>query len=94
MYETDFVVAVRKMERVICQHPAVEDAVVIPLHTPEGAPKVKAFIELGDTDTQPDSIIRYYEEKYQGVKMPLEIVFKDIPRTASGKVIRQQLLCS
>lgn len=93
MFSNDLVILVRQMERIIGSHPCVEDVVVITAGDPQNGLVFHAFIEP-DSDNPPtvQSIIEFYKEKGDLLEVPLNIVFAKIPRTATGKVARQQLL--
>lgn len=91
-FSNDLVLKIRKMEKTIVSHPAVEDAVIVTYNTPSGEQAIKAFVEPGSPPPSPESIIEFCRQGCGDIKLPIEIVFKAIPRTASGKVIRQQLL--
>jgi acyl-coenzyme A synthetase/AMP-(fatty) acid ligase len=93
-FSNDLVMEIRKMEKTLVKHPAVEDVVVISFHTPDGEQKIKAFVEPGTPPPSAESIIEYCQRECGNATLPIEIVFREIPRTASGKVIRQQLLHS
>lgn len=88
----DLVIQVRKIEKTVKTHPYVADAVVIPLNTPSGEQKLQAYVEPGNPPPSAQSIIDYLKNDWDGMQVPIDIIFKDIPRTASGKIIRQQLL--
>lgn len=91
-FSNDRVLKIRKMEKTIVSHPAVEDVVITTYNTPNGEQVIKAFIESGSPPPSPESIIEFCRKNFGDPTLPIEIVFKTIPRTASGKVIRQQLL--
>ncbi|WP_006521606.1 AMP-binding enzyme [Desulfoscipio gibsoniae] len=87
---SDLVMHVRKLERAINKHPHVADAVVISFNTASGT-RIKAFVEPADPVPTPESIRQFCYNDLVG-ELPVDFVFKSIPRTPSGKVIRQQLL--
>ncbi|WP_157833481.1 AMP-binding enzyme [Desulfotruncus alcoholivorax] len=91
-FSNDLVLKIRKMEKTIVNHPSVEDVVVVSYNTPNGEQVIKAFVEPGSPPPSPESIIEFCRKDCGDITLPIEIVFKEIPRTASGKVIRQQLL--
>lgn len=93
-FSNDLVLEIRKMEKTLVKHPSVEDVVIVSFRTPEGEQKIMAFVEPGTPPPSPESIIEYCRKECGDTCLPIEVVFREIPRTASGKVIRQQLLHS
>ena len=91
-FANDLVLKIRQMEKTIVSYPSVEDVVVVTCNTPAGGQVIKAFVEPGNPPPSPESIIEFCRRDFGDLTLPIEIVFKEIPRTASGKVIRQQLL--
>ncbi|SFR07766.1 AMP-binding enzyme [Desulfoscipio geothermicus] len=88
------VLQVRKMEKALITHPNVADAVVIPQHSPAGEQRIRAFVEPADPPPSAESILAHFKNDWPDIQVPVDIIFKSIPRTPSGKVIRQQLLDS
>lgn len=91
MTANEIVLHVRKMEKEIARHPGVEDAVVVSHMKPRGGYTLKAFIEPAADDNETKKSIQELCVNQSGA-LPVEVVFKKIPRTPSGKVARQQLL--
>ncbi|TYO93356.1 AMP-binding enzyme [Desulfallas thermosapovorans] len=90
----NLVLQLKKLERAISRHPHVADAVVVSLNTPAGETRIKAFVEPGDPPPTAESIREYFNENWAGNPIPIDFIFRSIPRTPSGKVIRQQLINS
>ncbi|WP_347490326.1 AMP-binding enzyme [Desulfoscipio sp. XC116] len=87
----DLVMHLRKLERAINRHPHVADAVVISFNTSSGT-QIKAFVEPGGPPPPTPESIRELLNSDWTSELHIDFVFRDIPRTASGKVVRQQLL--
>lgn len=88
----DLILQVRKMEKALSKHPYIVDAVVVSLSTPTGEQRIKAFIEPGNPPPSVESIMEYCQDDWIKPQLPIDLIFKNIPRTPSGKVIRRQLL--
>lgn len=85
-------VAPAELEAVLLTHPAVADAAVIGIADEEAGEVPKGFVVLkGASDA--DSIMRYVAEQVAPYKKlrQLEIV-QQIPKSASGKILRRVLL--
>lgn len=91
MLANEIVLSIKQMERSIVNHPYVEDAVVLSVGERKGGYKLKAFVKPSSEDTEVIDSIKSYCYNQSGNLM-LEVVIKDIPRTPSGKVVRQRLL--
>lgn len=91
MTANEIVLYVRKMEKEIVKHPEVEDAVVVGDRQPRGGYVLKAFVEPASNDSVTINSIKKYCLTQFGA-LPVEVIFRKIPRTPSGKIARQQLL--
>jgi long-chain acyl-CoA synthetase len=85
----------REVEEVLATHPAVmvlEVAVIgVPDPTRGEAPKAYVVVGPGAT-TSKRELLRFVRERIASFKVPREVEFcQDLPRTISGKVLRQQL---
>lgn len=81
-----------EVEAVLRQHPTVADAVVLGLPDPDWGQRPAALIETraGQSVSAAD-ITAFAREHLAGYKVPRRIAFvKALPRTASGKVQRQE----
>lgn len=85
-------VAPAELEAVLLTHPAVADAAVIGIADEEAGEVPKAFVVLKGA-TNADTLMRYVAEQVAPYKKlrQLEIV-QQIPKSASGKILRRLLL--
>ncbi|MTI83762.1 MAG: long-chain fatty acid--CoA ligase [Firmicutes bacterium] len=92
MTANEIVLHVRKLEKALVTHADVEDAVVLSEENPESETFVlKVFVEPSSNDSETEKKIREFCIS-QSNALPTEVIFREIPRTPSGKVARQQLL--
>ena len=83
----------RDVEDVLCQHPAVQEAVVIGVPDPIMGEEIKAFIvPANGTATNTQEIISFCQQHLAKNKCPSMIQFMDnLPKNAIGKVLRKEL---
>ena len=83
-----------EVERILYGHPDIEDAVVVPIHDDVMGQEVKACIVLRDgSEVKQEHLISYCEARMARYKVPVVIRFyKDLPRTASGKIDKKELV--
>lgn len=82
-----------EVERVIARHPDIEDAAVTGVPDEEFGERLRAFVvtrrEAGLTD---EAVRAHVREHLARHKVPREVVFVDqLPRNASGKVLKREL---
>src|SRR5213080_3507680 len=86
-----FQVAPAELEALLCTHPAVADAAVIPIPDDECGEVPKAFVVLKG-ETSPAALIAYVAEHVAPYKKIRVIeVIDAIPKSPSGKILRRVL---
>ncbi|MCU1513412.1 MAG: acyl-CoA synthetase, long-chain fatty acid:CoA ligase [Microbacteriaceae bacterium] len=83
-----------EVERVLGEHPAVQEAVVVGIPDDRLGETVKAYIRPMHLSSLPDTedLRSFTRERLAGFKVPVEWTFLEtIPRNASGKVVRRAL---
>ncbi len=86
-------ISASEVEEVIRLHPDVVDTAVIPVPDLKRVEEVKAYIiRKPDSETPPEEIIRWCEERLAYFKIPRYIEFRtDLPRTSTLKVQKKIL---
>jgi acyl-CoA synthetase (AMP-forming)/AMP-acid ligase II len=87
-------VAPAELEAILHEHPAVLDAAVIPKPHLEGGEIPKAFVVLREGfQVSPEELMAFVAEKVAPYKKIREMEYvPEIPKTASGKVLRRDLI--
>jgi len=87
-------IAPAELEALLMEHPAVMDSAVIPKRDAESGEVPKAFILLRQgQDASVEDLMRFVEERVAPYKKVREIEFVEaIPKTASGKILRRELI--
>ncbi|MBM9467929.1 AMP-binding protein [Nakamurella leprariae] len=83
----------REVEDVLLQHPAVREAAVVGVPDEYRGETVHAYVSLRDgTTAEPAEIIAFCREHLAAYKYPrLVSVVGDLPKNASGKILRREL---
>lgn len=86
-------VAPAELEGVLRTHPAVQEAAVIGVpHTFYGETPVAYVIKKNGLSTSSEELRSFVANKVAAFKKIEEVVFvNDIPKTASGKILRREL---
>ncbi|QKY69617.1 long-chain-fatty-acid--CoA ligase [Lentibacillus sp. CBA3610] len=84
----------REVEEVLYEHEAVQEAVVAGIPDPYRGETVKAFVVLkSGYETDEEELNTFCRKNLAGFKVPRIYEFRDeLPKTAVGKVLRQQLV--
>jgi fatty-acyl-CoA synthase len=81
-----------EVEQVLCEHPAVLEAAVVAIPDDRWGERPKAFVTLrASSEADADALIEHCRERLAGFKCPVAIEFRDLPRTATGKVRKAEL---
>lgn len=81
-----------EVENVLITHPAVLDCAVVGVPHPDYGETVIAIVALkSDTPLSLDELREYCRPHIADYKIPRKLVIGDIPRNASGKVLKYQL---
>ena len=88
-----FKVSPREVEDVLQEHPAVRAAAVVGAPDRYRGETVQAYVVLREgAEAAPDVLIRFCGERLAAYKRPRAVqVVADLPRTASGKILRRAL---
>ncbi|WP_019059179.1 class I adenylate-forming enzyme family protein [Streptomyces prunicolor] len=83
----------REVEDVLYTHPAVREAAVVGIPDGYRGETVKAYISLRPgAETDPDEFAVYCKERLAAYKYPRQVeILPDLPKTASGKILRREL---
>ncbi|WP_371672550.1 AMP-binding protein [Streptomyces sp. NBC_00289] len=83
----------REVEDVLYTHPAVREAAVVGVPDGYRGETVKAYISLRPgVETDPDALAAYCKERLAAYKYPRQVeILPDLPKTASGKILRREL---
>ena len=82
-----------EVERALCRHPAVLEALVIGVPDEMWGEAVKAMVVLRPGESpEPSDIIAFTEKEIAGYKKPKQVEFlSEIPKNAQGKVQRREI---
>jgi long-chain acyl-CoA synthetase len=83
----------RDVEDVLYRHPAVREAAVVGVPDAYRGETVKAYVSLRDgADADADALIAFARERLASYKYPREVeIVAELPKTASGKILRREL---
>lgn len=82
-----------EVEKTLIAHPEVAEAAVIGVADEQFGQRLAAFVVLGsDSTATPDTLKQYVRENLASYKVPREItVLDELPRNATGKILRRDL---
>jgi acyl-CoA synthetase (AMP-forming)/AMP-acid ligase II len=81
-----------EVEQVIWGHPAVNDCSVIGIPDEKWGEQVTAVVELHPgCDTSEDELVALCKERLGSVKAPKQVLFRELPRSPVGKVLKREL---
>ncbi len=88
-----FNVYASEVERTLCRHPAVLEALVIGVPDERWGEAVKAMVVLRPGESpEASDIIAFTEKEIGGYKKPKQVEFlSEIPKNAQGKVLRREI---
>lgn len=77
-----------EVENVLFRHPAILEAAVVAQPDERWGETPCAFVTLkpGQENVTEEEIIRFCREHLAGFKIPKSVIFKDLPKTSTGKV--------
>ncbi|ANP56975.1 long-chain acyl-CoA synthetase [Streptomyces griseochromogenes] len=83
----------REVEDVLYTHPAVREAAVVGVPDGYRGETVRAYISLRPgAQADPDELAMYCKERLAAYKYPRQVeILPDLPKTASGKILRREL---
>jgi acyl-coenzyme A synthetase/AMP-(fatty) acid ligase len=88
-------VAPAELEALLLTHPQVADAAVVPLADEEAGELPKAFVvrKAGADALTPDELMAFVAERVAPYKKIRQLEFiEQIPKSASGKILRRLLV--
>ncbi|WP_327711902.1 AMP-binding protein [Streptomyces sp. NBC_00464] len=83
----------REVEDVLYTHPAVREAAVVGVPDAYRGETVRAYVSLRPgTSVEPGELGAYCKERLAAYKYPREVeILTELPKTASGKILRREL---
>ncbi|GAA0650268.1 hypothetical protein GCM10009535_30380 [Streptomyces thermocarboxydovorans] len=83
----------REVEDVLYTHPAVREAAVVGVPDGYRGETAKAYISLRPgAEADPDELAAHCKERLAAYKYPRQVeILPDLPKTASGKILRREL---
>jgi acyl-CoA synthetase (AMP-forming)/AMP-acid ligase II len=84
-----------EVEKILAGHPDVADAAVIGVDDEQYGQRLAAFVVLNSgTSATPEAMKQHVRDSLANYKVPRDVVVLDeLPRNATGKIVRSQLRC-
>lgn len=84
----------QEIEAVLCSHPAVAEAAVVGISSSDLGEEVAAFVTLKPlAEMTSEELITYCKERLAHYKYPRRVtVLKELPRGATGKILKSELV--
>ena len=81
-----------EVEKVICDHPAVLEAAIVAIPDDHWGEVPKAFVTLKEgASVMADELVAFCRDRLAHFKCPKAIEFGPLPKTATGKVRKNEL---
>ena len=82
-----------EIENTLYKHPSVLFAAVVARPDEKWGETPCAFIELKDTndDVSEEDIVKFCKETLAGFKCPKKVIFRELPKTSTGKILKYEL---
>jgi acyl-CoA synthetase (AMP-forming)/AMP-acid ligase II len=86
----------REVEDLLADHREIEEAAVVGIEDSEFGQRLKAFVvRRNGSELDEEAIKKYVKENLARYKVPREVVFlPELPRNATGKVLKRELAVS
>jgi long-chain acyl-CoA synthetase len=87
-------IAPAELEEVLIEHPQVRDVAVVGVEDPQwGQAIVAVVVPRPGADPDPEELREYVRKSLRGSRTPDRVVFRDeLPTTATGKVLRREII--
>ena len=83
----------REVEDLLADHPKIDEAAVVGVDDEEWGQRLVAFVVKTGGGVSEDEVKKYVKENLAKYKVPREVKFLDeLPRNATGKVVKRQLV--
>ena len=81
-----------EVENLICRHPEVLEVAVVVIPDPKWGEVPKAFVTLKPGATvSAEELMNFCRENIARFKVPKPVEFRELPKTATGKILKYEL---